>query len=80
MEWTIDSAQANLERVVDLAITEGPQYVRDGEQNVVLISIAEFQRIAQDEPSLTDFLLAGPDLSDLDVTRDHSPMSDVELE
>jgi hypothetical protein len=31
------------------------------------------------KPSFIEFLMNGPDFSDLDLTRDRSPMRDVEL-
>jgi hypothetical protein len=46
---------------------------------VVVLSEAEYDRLTGKQQSLVEFLLDSPDFSDLDITRDESPMRDVEL-
>ncbi len=50
MDWTVESAQENLEYVIDLVMSEGPQYVtQDGVLAVVIISEAEYQQLKGSE-------------------------------
>lgn len=59
------------------ALTEGPQRIRRRGQVVVMLSEAEYQRLTGEREALTAYLLSGPDLSELDLTRDPSPMREV---
>jgi antitoxin Phd len=45
----------------------------------VLVAEAEYERLTGKRPGFIDFLLNGPDLSGVDLTRDQSPMREVEL-
>jgi hypothetical protein len=44
---------------------------------VVVLSEAEYDRLTGKQQSLVDFLLDGPDLGDLNITRDESSKQDV---
>lgn len=78
MIWQLAEAKNKLSEVVTRALEEGPQRIRRRGQVVVVISEAEFDRLRGKRESLVDELLQGPDLSGLDLTRDQSPMRDVE--
>jgi antitoxin Phd len=81
MMWTIEYAQENLENLIDLAIQGGPQYLtRHGEPTVVIISEAEYQQLKGQKRSLKDYLLNGPDLAGVEVSRDPSPMREFDFE
>jgi PHD/YefM family antitoxin component YafN of YafNO toxin-antitoxin module len=55
------------------ALTVGPQRVRHRDQVVVVLSEADYQRLTSASVTLKDYLLNGPNLSDLDRTRDSTP-------
>ncbi len=79
-EWQLAEAKNRFSEVVDRAISEGPQHVsRRGEPAVVVLSEAEYQALRGPKKSFIEHLLDVPDLSDIDITRDESPMRDVEL-
>jgi hypothetical protein len=44
---------------------------------VVKVSEAEYDRLTGERPSLKDFHLSGPDLTDLDLDRYQTPMREV---
>jgi prevent-host-death family protein len=79
MEWQLAEAKNRLSEVVNRALTEGPQRIKRREDRVVVLSEEEYERLTGKQKTLVEFLLDGPDLSDLDITRDESPMRDVEL-
>jgi prevent-host-death family protein len=81
MKWTIEYAQENLENLIDLAIQGGAQYLtRHGEPAVVINSEGEYQQLKGRKRSLKDYLLNGPDLTGVDVSRDPSPMREFDVE
>jgi prevent-host-death family protein len=77
MTWQLAEAKNKFSEVMTRALTLGPQRVRRRDQVVVVLSEAEYRRLTGDHPTLKDYLLAGPDLSDLDLRRDASPPRDV---
>ncbi len=78
MIWKFADAESKFDDVMIKALTIGPQRVRRGDQTVVVISEAEYDRLVRTKLSFKDFLLSGPGLSDLDLTRDRGPMRDIE--
>jgi prevent-host-death family protein len=66
-----------LSEVVTRAPTDGPQRIRRRGPAVVVLSEEDYQRLTGERETLTAYLLHGPDLSDLDLTRDPAPMRDV---
>ncbi|HEX5501329.1 MAG TPA: type II toxin-antitoxin system prevent-host-death family antitoxin [Thermomicrobiales bacterium] len=77
MMWQLADAKNRFSELVTKALTDGPQRVRRRDQVVVVLSEAEYQRLTGEQITLKDYLLSGPDLSDLDLTRDPSPMREV---
>lgn len=59
--WEFSGAQEKLGEVMDRAINEGPQEIHRGD-DVVMISIAEFEKITEESkhPTFIDHLLAFP--------------------
>jgi len=74
MTWQLAEAKNKLSEVVTRALAEGPQRIQRRGEVVVVLSEAEYRRLSGDQPTLKEALLAGPDLSDLDLSRDESPM------
>ncbi len=70
MEWQLADAKNRLSEVVNLALTDGPQRIKHRGDRVVVLSEAEYDRLTGKQQFLVEFLLDGPDLSDLDIARD----------
>lgn len=63
--WKLQDAKAQFSKVVEDALTIGPQVVtRHGEEAVVVLAIEEYKELVSSKPSFTDFLLSFPKLSD----------------
>ncbi len=77
MSWQLAEAKNKLSEVMTRALTTGPQRIRRRGQVVVLLSEAEYQRLTGQRSTLKDYLLTSPDLSELDLTRDPSPMREI---
>ena len=78
MDWQLAEAKNKLSEIVTRALTEGPQRIHRRGQVVVVLAESEYRRLTGKHETLTDYLLNGPDLSDLDPTRDPSPMREVD--
>ncbi|MGH2530986.1 MAG: type II toxin-antitoxin system prevent-host-death family antitoxin [Thermomicrobiales bacterium] len=78
MTWQLADAKNRFSELVTKALTEGPQRVRRRDQAVVVLAEADYQRLTGERSSLQEYLLNGPDLSDLDLKRDPSPMREVD--
>ena len=57
----------------------GPRRFRRHGRKVGMSANAEHQESKVEDPTFTDYLLTGPDLSDLDLSRDRFPMREVDL-
>ena len=79
MDWNLADAKNRFSEVVNLALTEGPQKIRRRKDTVIVISAAEYERLAGKRMSFVEYLMSGPSLEGLDLERDQSPMRDVEL-
>ncbi len=79
MKWKLAEAKNKFSEVVRRALEEGPQRIERRNDAVVLISAEEYERLTGGTPSFIDFLLGAPDMGDLDLTRDKSPMREIDL-
>ncbi len=85
MNWHLQDAKNNFSKLVDKAISEGPQTVtRRGKPAAVVVSAEEFARLTQPPKSLAAFLLEdGPEWDDdfvRDVnTRSKAPGREIDL-
>lgn len=80
MEWKLADAKNKLSEVVSRALSEGPQFINRRKDGVVLLSREEYETLIGKKLSFKDLLLnSGPDLDDLDLSRDQSGMRDVSL-
>lgn len=77
MIWQLADAKNKLSEVMTRALEQGPQRIRRRGQTVVVLAEADFQRLTGERQTLKDYLLTGPDLSELDLTRDQTPMRDI---
>jgi prevent-host-death family protein len=78
MDWQVAEAKNRFSEVINRALTDGPQRIHRRGQVVVMISESEYQRLSGQQQTLLEFLLAGPDLSDVNLDRDPTPMRTVE--
>ncbi len=78
MDWQLAEAKNKFSEVVNRALTEGPQRITRRGDVVVLLSEEEYKRLTGQRQTLVDYLRSGPDLSELDITRDESPMREFE--
>jgi antitoxin Phd len=66
--------------LVQKAIKEGPQVVtRHGEEVVVVLSKAEYDRLRKPVPDFKEFLLSFPPLEELDIRRSREKARKVDL-
>jgi prevent-host-death family protein len=79
MDWKLADAKDRFSELVSRAIAEGPQRVTRREDVVFVLSEADYLRLHGTRPNFIEYLLNGPDLSDLDLGRDRSPMREVDL-
>ncbi len=80
MSWQLQEAKQRLSHVVQQALECGPQVVtRRGEEVVVILAMDEYRRLKGEEPDFKEFLLNGPDLSVLDLTRDRDLPREIDL-
>jgi antitoxin Phd len=79
MEWTLAEAKNKFSEVVSLALSVGPQRVRRRGDAVVVVAQHDYDRLTGKRPDFKKALMEGPDLDNVDVTRDRTPMRDAKL-
>lgn len=79
MDWQLADAKNRFSELVRKALAEGPQRVRRRRDTVVVVSERDFEELCGRRKSFSDFLLRSSGLSDVDLSRDTSPMRDTEL-
>lgn len=79
-KWQLQEAKQRLSRVVDLALTSGPQVItRHGLDAVVVVSADEYRRLAAPPVSFKAFLDSAPRLDELNVQRSDELPRDADL-
>jgi antitoxin Phd len=79
MSWKLAEAKNKLSEVVRRALQEGPQRIERRHDAVVVLAAEEFERLTGKRQTLKEYLLAAPNLGELNLERDPSPMRDLEL-
>lgn len=80
MSWQVQQAKQQFSALVRRALAEGPQIVtRHGEEVVVVLSAREYRRLTDSVPDFKDFLLAMPDLGQVEIERPGDLARIVEL-
>lgn len=79
--WQLQEAKNRFSEVVNRALTEGPQTVtRHGEEIVVVLSKADYNRLKKSQGSLVEFFRQSPLVgADIDLERDQSLPRDIDL-
>jgi hypothetical protein len=79
MEWEFAEAKRRFSQLMSKALSEGPQRVRCHKDTVVILAERDFEKLSGKRASFKEFLLGpGPSFEDLDLTRDKSPMRDIQ--
>lgn len=78
MNWQLAEAKNKFSEVFTRTIEEGPQFVTRRNEEIVLLSKQEYQRLTGERPNFIEHLLNIPKDVELDLSRDKSPMQDVE--
>ena len=79
--WQVQEAKQRFSEVLRQAHTDGPQIVtRHGVEIAVLMDIEEYRRLRAARLDFKEFLRAGPDLSELEISRSSEPARSVDLE
>lgn len=80
MTWQLQEAKQRLSELIDKAVEEGPQTVtRRGKEVVVVVAVAEFERLEALRPDFRQFLLTAPAEAELPLERARELPRDVEL-
>lgn len=82
MEWQLQEAKARLSEVIKKAEAEGAQHITvRGAPAAVVLSEAEYERLAGTQESLVDFIRRSPlyGQEDVNLSRDQSLTREVEL-
>ncbi len=79
MTWKLADAKNRFSELVNTALSDGPQRVERRNDVVIVLSEADYLRLQGKRPSLVEYIMNGPDLSELDLTRDRSLMREIEL-
>jgi len=80
MRWQLQEAKQKFSQLVRTAHDSGPQVVtRHGHDVAVVVAIDDYRRMSGRVPDFKDFLLSGPDLSELDIKRSKETARIVEL-
>lgn len=73
--WNLQHAKAQFSKVVNDALEKGPQFVtRRGVKTVVVLSVAEYEKLVSEKPGFKDYLLNCPKIDgeiDIERRRDH---------
>ena len=79
--WQLQEAKAKLSLVVKSSQQDGPQEISvRGEPAVVVLAMAEYDRLRKRKLSFVEFLRRSPLVGvDLDVERDRTPARSVRL-
>jgi len=77
MDWKLADAKNKFSEVVKRALTEGPQRVTRRDDAVVILSEADYERLAGQRAGFREYLMSGPTLVDVDLERDRSAMREV---
>ncbi|HQZ02144.1 MAG TPA: type II toxin-antitoxin system Phd/YefM family antitoxin [Thauera sp.] len=77
--WQLQDAKNRFSELVELTLSDGPQWVtRRGQEAVVVISVAEYRRMSE-APPLLDTLLNAPRGEALELERSREAVRDLEL-
>ena len=63
--WKLQDAKSQFSKVVENALTRGPQFVtRRGTKAVVVLSVRDYEKLIANKPSFKEFLLSCPKMDE----------------
>jgi prevent-host-death family protein len=78
--WQLQEAKNKFSKLVEKAQHEGPQFVtKHGKESVVVLSVAEYQKIIKPKSNLFEFIQTSPLSNLISIERDKSPGRNIEL-
>jgi len=79
--WKLQDAKSQFSKVVEDAITSGPQYVsRRGTKAVVVLSVRDYEKMISNKPSFREFLIGCPKMDeDFQIERQKDYPRNIEL-
>ncbi len=79
--WKLQDAKSQFSKLVNDALTGGPQFVtRRGDEAVVIISAEEYEKLISDKPGFREFLLACPKMDkDFKIERQRDLPRSIDL-
>ena len=79
MRWQIQEAKARFSRLVQCALSDGPQVItRHGEEAVVVIAAEEYRRLKRRTTSFKKFLRSAP-MEGIEIVRSRDTGREVDL-
>lgn len=79
MAWQLAEAKNKLSEVLNKSRDEGPQFLNRRDEEYVLLTRKEYQRLSGERPSFLDVLRSAPDFDELHLERVALEVRDVEL-
>ncbi|HEY9784452.1 MAG TPA: type II toxin-antitoxin system prevent-host-death family antitoxin [Candidatus Obscuribacterales bacterium] len=77
--WNLADAKNRFSELVNRALTEGPQRVRRRKDEVVVISLREYERLKKNRKSFKEYIFAGEPFDGLMLERDRSESRELTL-
>jgi len=77
--WRLADAKNRLSELVNRVFSEGPQFIRRNREQVVVISLEDFEKLIGKKTSLVDYLMSGPNLEGLEIEREVSMGREIEF-
>ena len=77
MEWRLADAKNRFSEVVRRALTEGPQRITRRRDAVIVLSEADYRRLAGTDPDIIEYIRHGPSFEGITIERDRSTMREL---
>ena len=77
--WQLQEAKSKFSRLVEEAISDGPQFVtKRGVESVVVISSKEYSKLKKKKSNLINLLKNAPTIN-IDISRSDEPIRKIEF-
>ena len=78
--WQVQQAKTHLSELIEQARTDGPQLItRHGNEQAVVLSVEEYNKLVAHKPDLRKHLLSGPKVDDFTLKRKRDLGRKIEL-
>jgi hypothetical protein len=79
MDWELEDAQGRVSELFDRVLSNGPQRICCGDRSVIMLDARAYEELIAGRQPFIELLRSGPGLDGVDLTRDQTPMRDVDL-